>query len=311
MSTARSGTRVPTFLLLGAAKCGTTSLAYYLSQHPDVCFSEPKEPVFFEAEYEQGLAYYWEKYFRGWRGERAVGEGRTWHLYLPFVAPRIREALPDARLLALLRDPVERVHSHWWHRYSRGQEPLGFAEAVDADRGRIERGEGFAGEEGARRWKAGLYPHSPSTAHRVLLDLGFYADQIERYRALFPEPALRVVLHEDLATDLSGVMKGLFEFLGVDPGVAVADASPRNVRAGRVRSPAARRVLFAVRRLGLRRLVPGPLRSLQRVLLERPEQRPPLDARLRAELVAYYEPHTARLERLLGRDLSAWRRPAP
>ena len=70
----------------------------------------------------------------------AVGEGRTWHLYLPFVAKRIRESLPDAKLLALLRDPVERVHSHWWHRYSRGQETLGFADAVAADRARIERG---------------------------------------------------------------------------------------------------------------------------------------------------------------------------
>jgi hypothetical protein len=311
MSTARSGTRAPTFLLLGAAKCGTTSLAHYLAQHPDVFFSEPKEPVFFEAEYEKGLSYYWENHFRGWRGERAVGEGRTWHLYLPFVAPRIRQSLPEAKLIALLRDPVERVHSHWWHRYSHGQEPLGFAQAVAADRARIERGEGFEGEPGARRWRAGLYRHSPSTRHRVLLDLGFYADQIERYRALFPADSLRVVLHEDLATDLPGVMKGLFEFLGVDPGVGVADASPRNVRAERVRSPAARRLLFAVRRLGLRRLVPARLRSLQRAFLERSEQRPPLDPGLRRELVAYYEPHTARLERLLGRDLSVWRRPAP
>ncbi len=298
---------VPSFLLLGAAKCGTTSLAHYLSQHPDVFFSEPKEPIFFEAEYEKGLSHYWETYFRGWHGERAVGEGRVWNLYLPFVAPRIRETLPDARLIALLRDPVERVHSHWWHRFSRGQEPLGFAAAIRADRARIERGEGFAGEAGARAWRAGLYRDSPSTGHRVLLDLGFYAEQIERYRALFPAAQLEVVLHEDLAADQPRVMRGLFEFLGVDPGVRVTDASPRNVRAERVRSPAARRALFAARALGLRRLVPRRLRALQHALLERPQQRPALDAGLRRELVAYYEPHTARLERLLDRDLSSWR----
>jgi hypothetical protein len=301
---------VPSFLLLGAAKCGTTSLAHYLSQHPDVFFSEPKEPIFFEAEYEKGLAHYWQTYFRAWRGERAVGEGRVWNLYLPFVAPRIREALPDARLIALLRDPVERVHSHWWHRYSRGQEPLGFAAALAADRARIERGEGFAGQEGARCWRAGLYRESPSTGHRVLLDLGFYAEQIERYRALFPAARLEVVFHEDLAADQPGVMRRLFGFLGVDPSVTVTDASPQNVRAERVRSPTARRALFAARALGLRRLVPRRLRGLQHALLERPEQRPALDPGLRRELVAYYEPHNARLERLLGRDLSSWRSPS-
>lgn len=307
MPTARSDTRVPTFLLLGAAKCGTTSLAHYLSQHPDVCFSKPKEPIFFEAEWEQGLDHYWRTYFHGWRGEAAVGEGRTWNLYLPFVVPRIREALPEARLVALLRDPVERVHSHWWHRHSRGQEPLGFAAAVEADRARIERGEGFEGDEGARRWKAGLYRDSPSTGHRVLLDLGFFAEQIERYRERFPAERIRIVLQEDLAADLAGVMRGLFGFLGVDPEVPVTDASPRNVRGDRVRSPAARRALFAARALGLRRLVPPGLRRRQRAIFERSAQRAPLDSGLRRELVAYYEPHNARLERLLGRDLSAWR----
>ena len=311
MSTTRSGTRVPTFLLLGAAKCGTTSLAHYLSQHPDVYFSEPKEPLFFEAEYEKGLEHYWETYFRGWRGQRAVGEGRVWNLYLPFVAPRIRESLPHARLIVLLRDPVERVHSHWWHRYSRGQESLGLAAALEADRARIERGEGFVGEEGSHRWRAGLYRDGPSTGHRVLLDLGFYAEQLERYRALFPAAQCKVVLHEDLAADPPREMRELFGFVGVDPDVLVTDTTVRNRRPERVRSPMARRALFAARALGLRRLVPRRLRTLEHALLERPEQRPALDPGLRRELVAYYESHNARLERLLGRDLSSWRAPSP
>lgn len=303
-------TRVPSFLLLGAAKCGTTSLAHYLGQHPDVFLSEPKEPVFFEAEYEKGLEHYWQKYFSGWQREGAVGEARSWNLYLPFVASRIREALPDARLIALLRDPVERAYSHWWHRYSRGQESLGFARAIAEDRARLERGEGFAGEEGARRWREGLYGGTHSTRYRVLLDLGFYAEQIERYRSLFPESQIKVVFYEDLSADLPGVMRDLFAFIGVDPEVRVSDAAPQNVHRDRVRSPTVRRLLFASRSLGLRRLVPRRLRSGLQAALERSEARPPLDHAFRRELVAYFEPHNQRLERLTGRDLPGWHDPA-
>ncbi len=303
---AQPGSHAPTFLLLGAAKCGTTSLAYYLSQHRSVFFSEPKEPTFFEAEWERGLDHYWRTYFAGWSGQPAIGEGRVWNLYLPFVPARIREALPHAKLVALLRDPVERAYSHWWHRYSQGQESLDFAHAIAADRARIERGEGFAGEEGARRWRAGL--EGDSTRHRALLDLGFYAEQLERYLALYPASQLEIVFHEDLAADLPRVMRKLWTLLGVDPDVAVGDADPRNVGRDRVRSPSARRVELAGRRLGLRQLVPRALRpKLRGLLFERGGRRPRLDPGLCRELRAYYDPHNARLERLTGRDLSAWR----
>lgn len=306
-----SATRVPTFLLVGAPKCGTTSLAHYLGQHPDVFFSEPKEPIFFEAEYEKGLEYYWRTYYRAWHGESAIGEGRVWNLYLPFVPLRIRESVPEARLIALLRDPVERAYSHWWHRHSRGQEPLGFGAAVAADRARIERGEGFEGEEGARRWRAGLEGAGQSTSFRVLLDLGFYAEQLGRYLDLFPASRLHVILRGDVITDLPGVMRRLFAFLGVSEDAPLRDASPRNVRAARVRSSGARRLLLATRSLGLRHLVPRALRPRLRTgWLEHAGEQPPMPPGIRRALVEYYEPHTRRLERLLDRDLGAWRDPA-
>jgi hypothetical protein len=82
--------RRPTFLILGGAKCGTSSIRYYMDQHPEVFFSTPKEPIFFEAEYERGLDFYWQKYFQGWNGECAVGEARVYNLYLPYVVDHIR-----------------------------------------------------------------------------------------------------------------------------------------------------------------------------------------------------------------------------
>src|SRR5687768_11767835 len=91
----------PNFLILGAARSGTTTLHEYLPLHPDVYMSMPKEPLFFEAEYRRGLDYYWRTYFRGWRGQQLVGEARVANLLLPFVVDRIAESVPDAKLIVI------------------------------------------------------------------------------------------------------------------------------------------------------------------------------------------------------------------
>jgi len=95
----------PDFVILGAAKCGTTSLYAYLGQHPDVFLSctspSTDETFFFETEYERGWQYYWDRYCQGWNGEKVVGASRAFNLLLPFVTSRIRESLPKARLIAV------------------------------------------------------------------------------------------------------------------------------------------------------------------------------------------------------------------
>jgi hypothetical protein len=89
----------PNFFILGAAKCGTSSLRGYLSRHPEVFMSDPKEPFFFEAEYEKGFDFYWRRYFSDWQGEPAIGEARHRNLFLPYVTKRIAASVPDAKLL--------------------------------------------------------------------------------------------------------------------------------------------------------------------------------------------------------------------
>ncbi len=116
--------------LLGAAKCGTTSLHYLLDQHPDICMANPKEPLFFEAEYEKGLEYYQRTYFTGCNAEPVIGESRTRNLFLPYVPGRIHETFPEAKFIVVLRNPVERAYSHWHHWSASGVEKLEFGEAV-------------------------------------------------------------------------------------------------------------------------------------------------------------------------------------
>ena len=117
---------LPNFFILGAPKSGTTTLYHALEKHPAVHLSTPKEPYYFEDEYEQGPEFYWRTYFAaGWKGQSLIGDARAAHLYLPYVPRRIYTTVPEARLVAILRNPVERAFSHWWMRHSHGREPLG------------------------------------------------------------------------------------------------------------------------------------------------------------------------------------------
>src|SRR5204862_1223537 len=117
----KNGSRMalPSFFVVGAAKSGTTSLHVYLDQHPDIFMSKPKEPFFFEAEYDRGPEYYYRRYFGGWNGQREVGESRHRNLYFPYIPARIHSYNPNARIIAVLRNPAERAISHWWHWYAR------------------------------------------------------------------------------------------------------------------------------------------------------------------------------------------------
>jgi hypothetical protein len=285
------GLRLPSFFLLGAAKSGTTSLDAYLSRHPEVCMAEPKEPIYFEAEFERGPAYYFNRYFSHWAGQPIVGESRTENLYLPCIPQRLFDYNPNARLLAILRNPVERAISHWWHWYSRGEESLPLAEAIAADLRRIESGHRFetAREQDihkrtlekqsytlrTKNWLSRELALSPQTApslFRAYVDAGYYHEQLSRYLALFPHDQLKVILLEDLVRNPEAVVLDICDFLGAN-----------------------------------RRLAKGF--SFGVLNRSDPELANHLDKNVISQLVGHYEPHNRNLEELLGRSLDSWRRP--
>lgn len=185
----------PTFLILGTSKAGSTSLYDYLAQHPDVFMSEPKEPPFFRLEYERGIEYYWRSYFAAYGGQREIGDACTQNLMLPFVAPRIAAMLPEARLFVLCRNPVDRAISAYWHSYSRGVEQLGFEAAIEKNLRRLETGPRFEDET-----EAALYARVAGEGRKVLqraygfyVEPGYYADHIDRYRALFGPDRIKIL----------------------------------------------------------------------------------------------------------------------
>jgi hypothetical protein len=286
-----SGLSFPSFFLLGAGKAGTTSLHGYLNQHPEICMAEPKEPIYFEAEFSRGPAYYFNRYFSHWAGEPIVGESRTRNLYLPYVPQRLFDYNPNAKLLAILRNPVERAISHWWHWYSRGEESLPLAGAIAADFKRIEAGYRYetATEMDVHQRSLELRSYALSTKHwlarklalspapgqglfRTYVDTGYYYDQLSRYLALFPRDSLKVVLFEDMVRSPEAVVLEICDFLGAN----------RKLAGG---------ISFGV---------------LNR---SDPEMANHLDRNVISQLVEHYRPYNRNLEELIGRSLESWDRP--
>jgi hypothetical protein len=224
----KNGSRMafPSFFVVGAAKSGTTSLHVYLDQHPDIFMSKPKEPFFFEAEYDRGPEYYYRRYFGGWNGEREVGESRHRNLYLPYIPERIHCYNPEARILAILRNPAERAISHWWHCFrggfdwhTRGKESLGLFDALQADLKRIRSGAVVWPPEEIARYAADAGDERQGS-QRTYLDTGYYLEQLKRYEAVFGRSRMHVILADDLFQEPAKTMAGIFSFLGVDPSFA-------------------------------------------------------------------------------------------
>lgn len=295
----------PTFFILGAKKCGTSSLYCYLGQHPDVYFSVPKEPIFFEAEYHKGLEYYWNRYFSGWEGQGAVGEARQRNLYLPYVPERIKESIPNPRFIVIVRNPIERAYSEWLKNYISGREVLSFEDAIHEDLKRIERGVTFEGEEGARIWAQRLVPVVGkkgwfTSGFRTYMDGGYYYQQIQRYIKLFPREHLRIIFLEDLSQDPQQVFSNLWSFLGVNPEcVQLVDTSPQNV------SPPLTVARIARNRYGAKLLELVPNRVLW-LLKTFSGHSPAISPHIKKFLVSHYDEHNRNLERLTGRCLSHW-----
>lgn len=302
--------RRPTFLIVGAPKCGTTALAAAVAEHRDVHLSAPKEPHFFDAHYANGLDWYMRECYSGWRAQRAAGEATPSYLALPWVPTRISNALPQARIVAVLRHPVERAFSSWWMFHARGMEPLGFEDAIaENERRLVERP--LEDDDESRRWwsqHVDAIGRGSEIRIRTYLDSGYYADQLKRYYAAFPREQVLVVLSDELRHGRgTGALNRIFRHIGIDADVPNAAVPAANEAIG----GDAVGLLHALRATGLmplRRLIPPRLRENLKRRLSKRGNAATINDGSRARLVAHFLPHVLELERLLAVDLSQWKR---
>ena len=197
---------LPDFLILGAQKAGTTALYAYLRWHPQITGPSFKEVSFFDRHYARG-----ERWYRAHlpiRRSGIVGEASPSYLFHPLAPERVAKMLPDARLIALLRDPVGRAFSHYQHEVALGRESLSFEDAVSLEGQRMEG-------EVERMLRDPAY-FSYAWWNYTYLARGRYAEQLERWYAAFPHERLLVLLTDDLAADTAGTYERVLDFLGVE-----------------------------------------------------------------------------------------------
>ena len=205
----------PTYLVIGAQRSGSTSLDDHLSAHPAVLTAAVKEVQYFHRYYERGERWYRARFPLAVQGTRcrrrtgvtpAVGETSPDYLFDPRCPARVHAFDPEMKLIAVLRDPVERAHSHWRMVTRHGQESLSFEDALD-------REESELAPELERLQETQGYRDFPFRTSYVAR--GRYAEQLERWLALFPREQLLVVLSEDMFADPGGTMDVITRFLGV------------------------------------------------------------------------------------------------
>ena len=303
-----SPVQLPDFLLVGAAKSGSTSLNASLTCHPDVFMCRQRGTRFFAfdgvpprfhapaggehlangnpaiSDLETYAAL-----FTAARSDQLLGESCNHYLYQAGAARRIRHHVPEAKIIAILRDPVDRAYSNFLHLKRDGLEPArGFREALALEPSRVRDNWGMM-------WR--------------YTELGMYGSQLERYLAEFPRQQILVLLYEQLRHDPHRTLGAVAQFLGIRP--FTSGQAPAYNPSGIPRSDLVNALVNRdnpLRRTVARRLPLGVKLQLNAFVNRRNLKRVPSDPEMRALLREKFDADVKKLERLLGRDLSSWRK---
>lgn len=217
---------LPTFIIIGAQKAGTTSLYSYLREHPDVLPCAYKEVWYFDLNYHKGTKWYRRQFVDpsslpdADSRQYAVGEATPYYLFHPWAPQRIWRTVPDVKLIVLLRDPIARAYSQFQHNVRKHRESLSFLEAIERER------QVFASEQER-------FCSDPSYAgefhrHYAYLNRSCYADQLEEYLRYFDRRQLLILKSEELFADPGPAYAQTLEFLGL-PRHELEDARALNV----------------------------------------------------------------------------------
>ena len=295
--------RRPNFFIVGAAKCGTTSMHKYLEQHPDIFMSRYKESLHFATDLLPADDWFrstdrYLELFRDAGDEAVVGESSVYYMFSREAARNIRDYDDEARVIIMLRDPVEMLASYHAQLVFNGDEVIS------------DLGEALEAEDDRRKGRR--IPSDLRFDERLLYsDVMALTDQARRYLDLFPPERVHLVVYDDLRRDTPGAYRSVLEFLGVDSQFR-ADFRILNA-AKRVRSETVRDLLKRppawIPAIGTRLLRRNLRLKLLGALIELNSKfgrRPPLDPALRRRLRQRFRPEVQRLGELVGRDLSAW-----
>jgi hypothetical protein len=311
--------RLPNFFLVGAVKSGSTSLYYLLDEHPSIYMSPIKEPHFFSGgdmhfnefrpliqkrvnsfnlqaylsspmkqKIHRAYISSWEDYsllFRNVKNETAIGEASTSYLWSPMAAQRIYERIPDARIILVLRNPVERAFSHYLMDVKNGLVSGTFKDALSADEA----------VESPSWGKSAMY-----------LQTGMYARQVKRYLDLFPQNHIRVILQDELKNSPADTVREIYRFLDVDPDFK-PDLSIRHNISYVPSSPWAGKISnnIFLRKYLIDSLGKGIKEPLKKIFFKTTGM-PGISDEEKSALIRTFEKDILDLQQLIKKDLSSW-----
>lgn len=273
---------LPSFIVIGPGKTGTTWLYRCLAAHPEIRLARgTKETVFFNEYYDRGISWY-ERFFEGCAGARAIGEVSNNYFHSPEAPRRIAEHIPHVKLIATIRNPVDRLFSAYHY---------------------------------FQRWKANETFEEVVARNPRMVSNNYFDDILDRWLQFFPRERILVTLYDDVKNAPDRLLEEIYGFIGVDPGFRPAvirervlpPANPRSVRTFQFAKNMAR----WLRRndmhglLTWAKLNPLIVKAISKG--DDPHKLKPLPADVRERYQAIYRPHVDRLEKIIGRDLSAWK----
>ena len=292
----------PSFFIVGAPKCGTTSLNDYLRQHPGIFSPQRKELHYFgsDLQFAKTVRPTREEYlthFSPAQPGQVAGEASVWYLFSELAANEIHDFCPTAKIIIMLRNPADMMYSlHSQYLFESNEDLADFAAALAAEEDRSL----------GRR----LPPGSNYREGLLYRRVARFAEQVSRYLDVFPREQVHIIDFDDFSNDTPRVFADVLDFLGVDssfrcefeirnPNKQIKSSSLHNF----LNNPGTFAILLG-------RLIP---KSLRRSLVDRLKKanspaapRPPLSAELRAQLNREFAPEVERLGKLVGRDFSGW-----
>ncbi len=295
---------MPNFLIIGAAKSGTTALHEYLQQHPQVYMTPNKETNFFAFEGEvidfngpgdEGVKNFsitdletYQAEFEQVTNELALGEACPSYLYLPKAAPKIKKYIPNTRLIVILRNPVERAYANFLHLVRDNREPHSdFISALKDETTRIEN-----------NWE--WFWH--------YIQVGYYGSQLQRYYEMFSPSQIKVYLYEDFKTKPVALIQDICRFLEID-NTFVPDMSYRPNRSGVPRNRTIHSFVMKPNLLKdlFKPLLPNIFRqNIKNQVKYNNLEKPPISQSARQYLIKLYREDIIQCQNLINRDLSPW-----
>ena len=295
---------LPNFLIVGAAKCGTSSLHNYLNQHPNIFMpsfnkegKNVKEPQFLVKNKVKNRLHFgvwtWEEYqslFKQAKQQRAIGESSVFYLfYYQDAINEIKNRLGnDVKIIIMLRDPIDRAYSAFQH-VSRGlKEQQTFEYSLEMEKGRLEKDKTL----------------TPMVMYK---EMGMYYKMVKAYLDSFKD--VHIILHEDFSFSTSKVVKEVFQFLGVYKNQKINSDIRYNVGGKSWSNNTLKKVFVTESKLKtvVKKIAPKKRRKTIRDILSRPFiKQVSMKKKTREDLIRYFRKDIKKLARLINKDLINW-----